>query len=202
MDPDVLFFRQTDRGRIMSTVATFSLEQYDRMVDAGAFDGLLQQHVELIRGEIREMSPVSSPHVQIVTKLTYWSVDVTPRKKILVHGQSLLRISQANSEPEPDVLWVVKKAYGRKHPEPQDVLLLIEVAETSLREDRGVKRDLYAEAMIPDYWIVNIPNQTIEVYREPNGGAYQWSHIFGLGESVSPLALPEAKLEVASLFQD
>jgi Uma2 family endonuclease len=186
----------------MSTVATFSLEQYDRMVEAGAFDGLLRQHVELIRGEIREMSPIGNEHEQIVTHLTYWSIDVAPRKRILVRSQSTLRLPQANSAPEPDVLWVVPKNYRRKKPEPQDVHLLIEVAETSIRDDRGEKRDLYAEAMIPDYWIVNVPNQTVEVYRQSDGRAYQWSQVFGIGESVSPLALPEAKLEVASLFQD
>ena len=186
----------------MSTVATFSLQQYDRMIEAGAFDGTLRQHVELIRGEIREMSPIGDEHEQIVTGLSYWSIDAVPRKRILVRIQSSLRLSHANSMPEPDVLWVVQKNYRHTKPEPQDVHLIIEVAESSIRDDRGEKRDLYAEAMIPDYWIVNIPNKTIEVYRQPDGRAFQWSQEFRIGETVSPLAFPEAKLEVASLFQE
>jgi Uma2 family endonuclease len=185
----------------MSTVATFSLEQYERMAAAGAFDGLLQQRVEFIRGEIREMTPIGTFHDQAVNDLTDWSYDVAPRGRFTVRVQSTLRIPAANSAPQPDVMWVTRKKYTRKHPDPGEVHLLIEVAESSILDDRGEKRDLYAEAMIPDYWIVNIKSQTIEVYRQPDGRAYQWSQTFGLGNSVSPLALPEAKLEVASLFE-
>jgi Uma2 family endonuclease len=184
----------------MSTVATFSLEQYERMAAAGAFDGRLRQHVELIRGEIREMSPIGSLHEQVVTNLTVWSYDVAPRKRIQVRVQSTLRMPQTNSAPEPDLLWVTQKDYSRNHPEPRDVHLLVEVSETSIRDDRGEKRDLYAEAMIPDYWIVNLVNRTIEVYRQPDGREYQWSEVFGVGASVWPLILSEARLEVASLF--
>ncbi len=65
--------------------------------------------------------------------------------------QATLRIPAANSAPQPDVFWVTRKKYTRKHPEPEDVHLLIEVAETSIRDHRGERRDLYAEAVIPDY---------------------------------------------------
>jgi Uma2 family endonuclease len=98
-------------------------------------------------------------------------------------------------------MWVTRKKYTRKHPEPGDVQLLIEVSESSIRDDRGEKRDLYAEAMIADYWIVNLTSRTIEVYRQPDGRAYQWSQTFGMDGVVSPLVLPDAKLEVASLFE-
>src|SRR6478672_5577523 len=185
----------------MSTVATFSLEQYERMAAAGAFDGLLKQRVEFIRGEIREMSPIGTRHDQAVDDLNEWSFEVIPRGRFRVRVQSTMQIPAANSAPEPDVFWVTHKKYLRKHPEPADVQLLIEVAETSIRDDRGEKRDLYAEAMIADYWIVNIPDRTVEVYRQPDGHAYQWSQIVGEDGFVSPLVLPEAKLEVASLFQ-
>ena len=186
----------------MSTVATFSLEQYERMAAAGAFDGRLRQHVELIRGEIREMSPIGSQHEHIVANLNDWSFEVIPRERFQVRVQSSLRIPRLNCAPEPDLLWVTRKIYWRKHPEPDDVHLLIEVAETSIRDDRGEKRELYAEAMIPDYWIVNIPNRTVEVYRQPDRGVYQWFEIVGVGDTISPLAAPEAKLEIASLFPE
>ena len=184
----------------MSTVASFSLEQYERMAAAGAFDGMLQQRVEFIRGEIREMTPIGTFHDQAVNDLTDWSYEVIPRGRFSVRVQATLRIASANSAPQPDVFWVTRKKYTRKHPEPGDVHLLIEVAESSIRDDRGEKRDLYAEAMIPDYWIVNLPNRTIEIYRQPDGQAYQWTQTFATDSVVSPLALPEAKLAVGSLF--
>jgi Uma2 family endonuclease len=65
---------------------------------------------------------------------------------------------------------------------------------------RGEKRDVYAKAMIPDYWIVNILNRTIEIYRQPDGRAYHWSQVFGVEDTVSPLVLPEAKLKIDDLF--
>jgi Uma2 family endonuclease len=184
----------------MSTVANFTLDQYERMVEAGAFDGRLNQHVEFIRGEIREMNPIGSYHAQVLNDLTDWSYEVAPRSEIAIRVQTSLRIPSSNSEPEPDLLWVRRRNYARKHPEPDDVLLLVEVAESSLLEDRGEKRMLYAEAGVLDYWIVNLVNQTIEVYREPSGSTYLSNSTFAVGQSVHPLTLPNAALAVDYLF--
>jgi Uma2 family endonuclease len=184
----------------MSTVANFTLDQYERMVEAGAFDGRFSQHVEFIRGEIREMNPIGSFHAQVLNDLTDWSYEVTPRNEIAIRVQTSLRIPTCNSEPEPDLLWVRRQNYSRKHPEPDHVLLLVEVAESSLLEDRGEKQVLYAEAGIPDYWIVNLVDLVVEVYRQPNGSTYLSGEVFAIGESVSPLALPNAALAVDYLF--
>jgi Uma2 family endonuclease len=186
----------------MSTVANFTLEQYERMVEAGAFDGRLRQHVEFIRGEIREMNPIGSYHAQVLGDLTDWSYEVTPRNQIAIRVQTTLRIPLCNSAPEPDLIWVRRRDYSQKHPEPADVLLLVEVADTSLAEDRGEKRELYAEASIADYWIVNLIDQTIEVYRQPAGNTYQYSGVFLPGDAVSPLALPNATFAVCDLFAE
>jgi Uma2 family endonuclease len=172
------------------------------MVEAGAFDGRLRQHVEFIRGEIREMNPIGSYHAQVLGDLTDWSYDVVPRREIAIRVQSTLRIPGCNSAPEPDLVWVTRRRYLKKHPEPPDVLLLIEVAESSLGEDRGEKREIYADVLIADYWIVNLLARTIEVYRQPSGGAYQWSRVFDPGEVVNPLAVPTACLPVADLFAE
>jgi Uma2 family endonuclease len=184
----------------MSTVATFNLDQYERMVEAGAFDGRLRQRVEFIRGEIREMNPIASFHAQVLGDLTDWSYDVAPRREIAIRVQTTLRIPSCNSAPEPDLIWVHRRKYSRKHPEPADVLLLVEVAESSLGEDRGEKLELYAEALIAEYWIVNLLGRSIEVYRQPNGKLYHWCQTFGAGEIVAPLALPNAKLSVDYRF--
>jgi Uma2 family endonuclease len=186
----------------MSTVANFTLEQYERMVEAGAFDGRLRQHVEFIRGEIREMNPIGSYHAQVLGDLTDWSYEVTPRNQIAIRVQTTLRIPLCNSAPEPDLIWVRRRNYSQKHPEPADVLLVIEVADTSLAEDRGEKRELYAAASINDYWIVNLIDQTIEVYRQPAGNIYHWSRVFSPGDIVTPLGLPNANFPVSNLFAE
>ncbi len=186
----------------MSTVANFNLEQYERMVVAGAFDGRLRQRVEFIRGEIREMNPIGSWHSQVLSDLTDWSYDVVPRSQVAIRVQTTLRIPASNSAPEPDLIWVRRRNYSRKHPEPADMLLLIEVAESSLAEDRGEKLHLYAESMIVDYWIVNLIDRTIEVYRQPHDGAYQRSNVHGAGSALSPLALPDISLTIDDIFSN
>ena len=180
----------------MSTVASFTLEQYERMVEAGAFDGQYHQRVEFIQGEIRQMNPIGSWHAQVLGDLTDWSYDNTPRKQISIRVQTTLRIPQRNSAPEPDLLWVRRRNYSRKHPEPPDVLLLVEVAESSLAEDRGEKRKLYAPAMIAEYWLVNLVDNSIEVFRQPDGIDFQSAEVFQGSDMVSPLCQPSAALRV------
>jgi|SoiMethySBSTD1v2_1073268.scaffolds.fasta_scaffold1588852_2 Uma2 family endonuclease len=184
----------------MSTVANFTLEQYECMVEAGAFDGRLHQRVELIRGEIREMNPIGSFHSQVVSDLTDWSYNVTPRAEIAVRVQTTLRMPLQNSAPEPDLVWVKRRRYALQHPQPEDVLLLIEVAESSLAEDRGEKLPLYAEAGIQECWIANPVDLRIEVYRQPVGGTYSFRQTFEPGTIVSPLSVPTATLSISELF--
>lgn len=184
----------------MSTVANFTLEQYERMVESGAFDGLKRQRVELIHGEIREMNPIGSFHSQVLSDLTDWSYKVAPANEIAIRVQTTVRIPQLVSAPEPDLVWVRRRSYARQHPEPSDVLLLVEVAESSLAADRGWKLELYAEAGIREYWIANLIDFTIEVYREPVGQSYSQLVTFGAGAFVSPLAVPTASLSVDEIF--
>lgn len=184
----------------MSTVANFTLDQYERMVEAGAFDGRFRQRVEFIRGEIREMNPIGSYHAQVLNDLTDWSYEVAPRKEIAIRVQTTLRIPALNSAPEPDLLWVRRRNYSRQHPEPDDVLLLVEVADSSLAEDRGEKLILYAEAGITDYWVVNLVDHTIEVYRQPRGTTYLSHDVVASGGEVRPLCLSQASLGADYLF--
>ncbi len=184
----------------MSTVASFTLEQYERMVEAGAFDGRLRQHVEFIHGEIREMNPIGSFHAQVLSDLTDWSYEVAPRKDFAIRVQTTLRMPLQKSAPEPDLIWVRRRSYAERHPEPKDVLLLIEVAESSLSEDRGEKLEMYAEAGITDYWIANLLDLTVEVYRQPSGRGYLSTQKLAAGQTVSPLALPNAAFAVDYIF--
>lgn len=125
------------------------------------------ERVELIDGVIREMSPKGSKHTASVRRLT----NLLPR---LLHSRALVSIQDPivlndDTEPEPDIAMMKNRddAYAEAHPRPEDVLFLIEVADTSLEYDREVKLPRYAATGIPEVWIVNLVESIIEVYREP-----------------------------------
>jgi len=107
------------------------------------------------------------------------------------------------SEPEPDLL-VLKnpgpEGYRRAHPTAVDVLLLIEVSDSSLAFDRGAKRDLYARYAIPEYWVVDLGGQRVLAYLDPEGGTYQRTEEYRAGDTVCPRAIPVARIAVASLL--
>jgi Uma2 family endonuclease len=120
---------------------------------------------------------------------------------IRVRVQNPIRIPHNDSEPEPDVVWTIDKDYSRLHPQPPgDVLLVIEVAESSLEFDRDEKVPVYAEAGISDYWIVNLIAEQVDVYRNPNGRDYQEKSTYRGDAAIHPLALPAATLQPSRLF--
>ena len=185
----------------MSSVAHFTLAQYELMAEAGAFDGKHHQRVEFIRGEIREMSPISPKHASTVDWLNAWSFENTDRRQVIIRIQSTARIPELESAPEPDVLWLVKKDYSTRHPEPAEIPLLIEVAESSLAEDTGEKAQLYAEAGIQDYWVVNLVEDCVEIFRNPRSSGYQSREIRRGEEELRPLAFPDVVLRPSGLFK-
>ena len=130
----------------------------------------------------------------------YWSMDVTSRDEIWVRIQNSLGVPEFDSVPEPDVAWMNARDYRESRPEPKDVLLLIEVADSSLGKDRFTKGRLYAEAGIQDYWIVNLQDNCIEVYREPQDDRFATHQTCRDGDALSPLALPDATLDIARLL--
>jgi len=184
----------------MSTVAHFSLAEYEHMVEVGAFSGEFERRLELLRGEICEMSPIGFLHAQVVTMLTDWSYEVVPRDQFVIRVQNPIRIPSDDSEPQPDLVWTKRQAISDHHPQPADVLLLIEVADTSLELDRGKKLNIYAEAGVQEYWIVNLIDEQIEVYRNPTGPSYQESAVYCGDAEIHPLALPTASLRPSRIF--
>ena len=162
----------------MSTIAHFTLAHYEHMVEVGSFSGPFRKRVELLRGEIVEMSPIGTEHAETIDRLMEWSISVTTKQPVRIRIQNPIRIPANDSEPEPDVAWVTRKNYSDRHPEPQETLMIVEVADTSLAVDRGEKLSVYAEAEIADYWIVNLLDRQIEVYRNPSGKTYQSSTIY------------------------
>ena len=176
------------------TPRRFTVDEYYKMAEAGILDW--DERVELLNGEIIEMSPIGSRHARSVNRLNRLLMTLLgTRTWISVQGP--LRLN-GQAEPEPDVMLLRwhEDDYGSAHPTPDDVYLLIEVADSTLDKDRNDKLPMYAQAGIPEYWIVNIPDGVIEVYAAPVGEAYQSREVFGVGESVSPSAFPDVSIPV------
>lgn len=182
----------------MSTIARISLDQYERMIAAGVFEPRESNHIELIRGELREKSPIGPDHDDAVDFLNEWS-GRSKQANVRVRIKSMVALPEVKSAREPDVAWLTRKLSGRR-PRAANVLLIIEVARRSLQIDRGEKARLYANAGIRDYWVVNLPDRCVEVYREPLRTRYQSLTTYARGERVRLLAFPDVALDVTSLF--
>lgn len=178
----------------------FTTDEYHRMAEAGILGE--DDHLELIRGEIVRMAAIGSRHAACVGKLTQLFVTRLVGRAI-VWGQNPVRIGQY-SEPEPDIALLKPREdfYAQAHPEPEDVLLIVEVADASLGEDREVKLKLplYAEAGIREVWIVNLKASCVEVCTRPSGHQYQNVRIFHRDSALSPEMFPDAEIRVDDIL--
>lgn len=186
----------------MSTIARLTLDEYDRLIEGGVLEH--ERRIELIHGELREMSPIGDPHRDAVNVLTNdWVMAQSTaelRARITIQIQSPIRLSAQQSSPHPDMSWIARRPASAAHRRADEVFLVIEVADSSLDDDRGEKAQLYAEAEIPDYWIVNLVDRCVEVYRVPKGGHYQSLATYSSDDEISPLGFPELPLSVRLLF--
>lgn len=185
----------------MSTLAHLTVAQYDRMIQAGVFDQRQRERLEFIRGEIREMNPIGSLHEVIVDRLMEWSIESRPKSEIWVRVQNSIGIPLLESAPEPDLAWVARRDYSGGRPTAEDVLLVIEVAETSLAYDTGEKAALYAAAGIADYWVVDVAGRVIEVRRDPVAGRYRSLKTHTGDDPLSPLAVADVVLHPSTLWE-
>lgn len=186
----------------MSTIARLTLDEYNRMIARGVFER--DRRIELIYGELREMSPIGDPHRDAVNALTndWFAAQSTAefRAKVTVQVQSPIRLPEQASSPQPDMSLIAKHVRGTDSCDADQVFLVFEVADSSLDEDRGVKAQLYAEAEIPDYWIVNLVDGCVEVHRSPHAGHYQSLTTHFRGEEIRPLLFPDYPLDLGLLF--
>lgn len=161
----------------------FTIEEYELMIEAGVFDE--DDHIELIRGEIVDMPPIGPGRGFGVSNLVMLLAPKVGKSAIL-WVQSPVRIS-TNDRPEPDVALLRPRPDLSPGSPPQaaDVLLVIEISDSSVAYDRKVKRQLYAEAGIPEYWIVNLQEQIIELYSNPSEGDYRQVTRAKRGETLS-----------------
>jgi Uma2 family endonuclease len=183
----------------MSTHLHLTTADYNRMVELGAFEHL-HRKLELMRGEIREMNPAGPVHDDLITYLINWSVRTTDPNAIRVTAQTGLDLTELDSRPEPDLLWVRADRYRDRHPTAADVRLAIEVADSSLQYDLVQKSALYAEASIMEYWIVDSQSRCIHVFRQPSYGTYTDRSLVQAGQQLSPLYPCTQPLDLQDLF--
>jgi Uma2 family endonuclease len=181
----------------MSTTLTtrrFTVEEYYRMAEVGILEP--GERVELIEGEIVRMAAIGSPHSGTVIRLNRL-LTAGAGDRALVSVQNPVRLGRF-SEPQPDVALLRPRDddYTTAHPGPGEVLLVVEVADTTLDYDREVKAPLYAAAGIPEYWLVNLVDDAVEVYRQPEEGGYRESDRLKDGEVLRLSRLPGLELPV------
>lgn len=183
----------------MSTILKLTAEEYDSMIARGAFDGL-QRRIELIRGELRETNPAGPVHEDYIDYLTRWSVDSTESSDCVVRVQSSIDLD--DSRPEPDIAWLKPGRYARRRPQATDVLLVIEVADSSLADDLEEKEGLYAQFNIAEYWVIDIQGRSVHVHRHSDGNRFQDVVRVASGESIAPVCKSSATLVLAELFAE
>ncbi|MFY9221256.1 MAG: Uma2 family endonuclease [Blastocatellia bacterium] len=176
----------------------FTVEEYHQIIETGILEE--DDRIELINGEILKMPPIGSHHAAYVDKL---NALFSPRLvgQALVRIQSPIRLNNL-SQPQPDLALLRPRDdfYWQAHPTVDDVMLVVEVAETSSEYDRTVKLPLYAQSSIDEVWLIDVSNRRLEVYRQPQEGQYRQVHILLRGHSISPLHFPSFNISIDSLL--
>ncbi len=176
----------------------FTVEQYHKMLESGILTE--DDRVELIRGEVIEMSPIGTKHAACVNRLINLLVQLLG-KRVIVAAQNPIRLND-NSQPQPDVALLKPRDdfYVTAHPQPQDIFLLIEVADSTIEYDQEQKIPLYAEANIIEVWLVDINEQIVEVYQQPTAAGYQHIQKFASGQTLSILGLSDVNISVNEIL--
>ena len=172
----------------------FTIDELEAMVRAGIIGA--DERVELIEGQIVELHTPGTRHVWTVSRLTRTfarrdSVVITPQSTFELH---------LRGGPEPDLVVLRDSASQFRRPSPADAVLVIEVSDTSLAYDRNVKAPLYARAGVPEYWIVDLKGERVEVFQEPSPDGYRASRFYLRGETLSPSFAPDLTIEVDAIL--
>ena len=177
--------------------AKCSLDDYHQMIESGL---LAERSLELINGEIIEMSPEGVSH-------SFYCRGTAKYLRLLLGNRA--EVSEAHpitlpndSEPEPDIAIVRSPdtLYQTRHPFPEDIFWLIEIANSTLAKDLGVKRELYAQAGIPEYWVMNLQTSELVIFRDLIDNKYRSEICLNDGD-ISPLAFPDLSIDISRLFR-
>jgi Uma2 family endonuclease len=169
---------------------------YHQAVKTGIFDN---QPIELLEGELIQMSPEGEPHANRMRELARFLTRKLGDRAVVSEAHPVTL--SPTSEPEPDIAIIedLGREYDTHHPYPNNIFLIIEFSHSSLEQDLGQKRQIYAVAGIREYWVVNLKASQVHLYRQPEVGDYQYSEIMQSGQ-IYPQAFPDISVDVSLLF--
>jgi Uma2 family endonuclease len=197
--PDLHDSMSTEIELSPTNLKYWTVQDYHRMSDLGILDP--NERTELIAGQIVLMTAKGTPHVLTLRILASVLENALGDRSVFVSTQDPIRLDNF-SEPEPD-LAIVKGTifdYAEHHPVPEDIYLVIEVADSTLKQDCEVKDKLYARSSIAEYWVIDIKNRQVHLFRDPSPIGYTSQLILTETHSISPLAFPDIILSIASIL--
>jgi hypothetical protein len=171
-----------------------TIEEFQRL-------GKTEERLELIYGEVIEMSPIGPNHCSVVRRLNrLFSLRLISHSIVDVQSPIVLREQESEPQPDLNLLRLQEDFYSAGTPEPGDLFLSVEVADSSLSYDRNVKMRLYSEAGVPESWLVDLKSDTVWVYRQPSPTGYRDMRPYRRGESIAPEAFPETAFAVDEIL--
>ena len=182
----------------LPTRRRFTIDDYHRMGEAGIFHE--DDRVELLDGEIVEMSPIGTRHTGGVNRLTALFTHRLGRRAVVSVQNPI--VLDDYSEPQPDLTILAARSdfYSTAHPRPPDVLLAIEVSDSSVSYDRSIKLGLYARRHLRELWLLDLPGKALDVYRRPTASGYREHQRLVRGRRIAPLAFPRVHFRVAEIL--
>ncbi|MEG3975769.1 Uma2 family endonuclease [Microcoleus sp. herbarium8] len=180
------------------TLRKWTVKEYHKLGEMGFFHP--EERVELIEGNIIKISAKGTVHAS-ATRRTASLLHNLVGNQAAVYTQDPIALDD-NSEPEPDiaVVRIDPLDYATHHPTPSEVYLIIEVADSSLAYDREIKAKIYARSRIADYWVLNVNDRQLHVFREPADDEYQSEVILGEFSSISPLQFPDFNISIGEML--
>ncbi|MBD2337515.1 Uma2 family endonuclease [Calothrix sp. FACHB-156] len=174
------------------TTAKWTIDEYHRMIAAGILD---DRRVELLKGEIIEISPEGEPHAYFSTEAGEYLSRILGERATIRPAKPITLPN--NSEPEPDIAIVQRlgREYLNHHPYPENIFWLIEYSDSTLEKDLEIKSKVYAEVEIPEYWVVNLRKRQLVVFRDPQDGEYASKSTL-TGGMIYPIAFPDIAVAV------
>lgn len=184
----------------MSALATtykFTAEDFYRLYEIGLLDA--KDRIELLNGELIIMHAIGYRHAQAVTNLNY-ELGEQARRRYMISPQNPVELERY-SAPQPDLVLVpMTRRHARRHPTPEEVFLIIEVSDSSLQYDREEKRRAYAATGICEFWLLNLEDDVLEIYRQPEGPTYREQITIPADGTASPLAFPDVTIVLSEII--
>ena len=182
----------------MATITTkWTLEDYHHMIATGLLD---DKNVELIQGDVVEVAPEGKPHAYFSTRSDKYLTKLLGDRALVLQAKPITLPNQSEPQPDISVVQPLDEEYLEHHPYVENVFWLIEYSDTTLKKDLELKSSTYAEVGIREYWIVNLRERTLIVFREPKAGKYNSRRDYTSGR-LYPLSFPSVQIEVSAIIK-